>query len=438
MTSFEGLETANAILDKYYTTKYELFDLISNDETNNDDILKAISIAIADDPDCTCRFGKGNFTAKYKCINCLELSRLGNFRDGPLANIPIMTGTFSGHSLKVDDDFLPHRKVIFSEEPKRRTERLNKIHNLSSCGLRGSPVAEKYLVADDWANKTLINWMVSCILEKEKLPHVIPTENAFVCCESGYRLSFDMGELPLVDTMTELSSKDALGILKQIGVTLTALKGYQFVHGTATIDKLKISFDNGCKYTFEGHEIDNDFTLYIDGFHLSSLTVNNVRMMPSTENRGVNINVALDEFKPLVQGYEISGRKNICSSTRQENINKFGCTQDGGTYIFKTGGMCATLFTTMRYSGYPLYGGAVDTYSFLISLMSWKPFADAVERDPGLGKIWSSMFPIPTEIPDIKLEDKPITCSYVVSKLLNDKWLYCDAPERLLILTSDY
>lgn len=433
--TFKALGNVDEILDKYYTSKTNFFEKLKSDP---DHVLSVISELINIDHDCICQMGKGESFTKLACTNCLEIGRLVSFKENIPKEIPIMTGKYKRGVLKISEQPSPYSGVRWSDQSKTQAKGLDDIHtNLSSCGLRKPPLVSKYLAADNWINEILMNWCISTIFEREHLPHILAIENAFVCGNIGYQLMFDEGQKPLLSGIQKLNESQAFGLLKQIGVILTALKDYHFVHGTATIDKLMVNLKSPCSYQFGDHDIISDFTVLLGGLHLSSITVDDVRIHPSTEGRGVNLDTAISNFKPVVQGYELPGRKNICSPNKSGS-SAFGCTSDGGTYVFKTGGAGATLFTTMRYSGYPLFGGSLDTYGFLVSLMSWKPFADIVEKSEALKSVWIDMFPDPREVPLIRVEGDPITCSYVVSNVLKDKWLYCDSPERLLVLCSKY
>src|SRR3990167_472541 len=412
--------------------------MLKSDNKSDEEVLSAIKKYINVDHDCICQMGKGEAFTRLACTNCLEIGRLTSFKETIPKEIKILTGKYKRGILKIAEQNSPYSNVSWSEQSKKQAKHLDEIHtNLSNCGLRKPPLSSRYLSADNWINEILMNWCISTIFEEEHLPHIRAIENAFVCGEFGYQLTFDEHLVPLLNGIHNLNEKQAFGLLKQIGVILTALKDHHFVHGTATIDKLMIDLKSPCSYRFEEHDIISEYTLLLGGLHLSSLTIGDTRIHPSTEGRGVNLDTAINNFKPVVQGYELPGNTNICSPDKSGH-SSFGCTPDGGAYIFKTGGADATLFTTMRYSGYPLFGGALDVYGFLVSLMSWKPFAEAVSTSETLKSLWMDMFPDPREVPQIRVDEKPITCSYVVSNVIKDKWLYCDSAERLLMLCSKY
>lgn len=445
MAGLKGKTHINSILGNYNRTR-EIFNKSLNDENT----LEVIKSVIEVDKDCLCRMGAGNVSSKLRCNACTELGRLINFDRhivGNKSKIQLECGFNKGHSLIVSAESFPNFEVEWGEENRKLVEKLNVIHsNLSECGLNGPGVAQRYLVGGNWINELLVSWIIEDIFDNDptsvggRRKNLNVFQHAFVCHDIGYKLYYDLNAVPLMDFFGNVLTVDnAKYILQSLGQILRCLKKYQFVHGCATIDKLKVI--NKPDPNVPG----SSFTILLDGLHLSSITVSaengSVRILPSVKGRDVDLKSAIQNFQPLVNTYKIAPPSRLCRGViqgRDDILSPCG-EEDVSDMIFTTGGSKATLFTTMRYSGYPLFGGSFDMYSFFVSLMSWKPFGDLIASSKGerLKNIWVEMFPDGTTGPagpPIVRTDSTITCSYVVSNVLKDKWMYCNGCEKLLSL----
>ncbi len=386
--------------------------------------------------ECLRQMGKGNAKSSYSCTKCLEVGRLVPYRSGTPSEFYIESGARRGTKISILEENSPHSKVKWDPQARTISQQISQINNLNSCGVSGSPVAERYLSSDNWLNGVLINWCIESIFKQRRTPHTLEIIEAFVCNDVGYVLKADgsASERSSVDlTSMEWDEARVASLFRQIGAILLTLKPYQFVHGTATLDKLSASLDEPCGYAFNDSKIIGDFTLKIGGFHLSSITLSGTRLFPSTYARNVDLLNAVTQFTPCVQSFEIPEVDLVQASCSSGN-----CSLRRNGYVFRMGHSGPTLFTTMRYSGYPLFGGAFDTYSFLTSLLSWKPIGEVVSKSERLTAVWTNLFPESHKAPEIESSDTPVTCSYEISKHLHGSWMYCDAPEMLLELCDKY
>lgn len=372
------------------------------------------------DNDCRRAMGSGEYRSPYSCKKCTEISSITSMREGEVKVFEIEAGRKSGENMIVVKDENPLVKVELDEQAKRRYQQLEQLVGI--CG-EANPT-DQFIAVSTWLNGIAMSYLVEYILVKRGIPHCLPIETGFQCNRTGYIIREN--ERKLIDFESTLDAGACRTILQQIAVTLKELSKYSFIHGSATIDRLYVDAFHDCNY---GYRIDKetrynvigDFTIKIAEYHYSSINLNSTRIFPHTLGRAVNVESAINSFSPVVERVGI----NIYDINDDSIISK-------GATLFKVMSDSPTLFTTMRYSGYPLFGGAYDMYSFFISLMSWTPFANIVKHDDDLSKLWSSMFPDPDEIPEIPTNNEGIKCSYQIGEYLKDKWLYCDVIDRLL------
>lgn len=389
-----------------------------------------IAAFVTPDNGCVRRMGHGDGSSGYACTRCLQIGRLTDMDYEPPSSITIETGSMQGVTFGITEKENVLYDVKWDDQAPERFDAINSVENLSLCGLSGNSKASRYLSSDTWLNEALISWQIERILTTKNLPHINPVMIAYVCGGRGFTIDCD-GVIPLTDK-TMLSEKDALTILTQLGSFLLALKSSLFVHGSLTMDKIGW-IDHPCGYEYMGNEVEGEFTLYFHGFHMSSINVapvnhttgprgNNretIRLIPSTRGRGVDLEYAVSQFKPVIKRCSLG---DVGIGEEYENVCK---ADEDLLYQYVDNG--PVLFTTMRYSGFPIFGGGFDLYTVLISLLSWKPFRCAVSNSEVLTAIIRKMFP--GKFPTIKEAD--ITCSYKVATCLSGVWLYCNAVEKL-------
>ena len=417
------MQSVDGVFLEYRNSKFALLDNPTPEK---------ITAFITPDDGCVRRMGHGDGSSGYACTRCLQIGKLTDMDYSPPTSIHIETGSMQGATFGITEKEDVLYDVRWDDRAPERFDAINSIENLSMCGLSGNTKASRYLASDTWLNEALVSWQVERILHAKNLPHINPMMIAYVCGTRGFSIDCD-GVQPLTNK-THLSESDALSILTQLGSFLAALKSSLFVHGSLTFDKIGWA-DQACGYEYMGREVIGDFTLYIRGFHMSSINVapanhttgprgNNretIRLIPSTRGRGVDLEYAVSQFKPVIRRCSIG---NVGIGDVYENV----CTPDGGAdmmYQYTDNG--PVLFTTMRYSGFPIFGGGFDLYTALISLLSWKPFRCAVSNSEVLTAIIRKMFP--GKFPTIKESD--VTCSYKVATYLSGAWLYCNAVEKL-------
>lgn len=361
---------------------------------------------------CLRNFGYKNPLDRQSCLNCIEIGLLTSLLDGTPKMMEIISGKYKGDKFFFRTTINPRCNVFsVSEESNDRVNRLSKLENLDQCGLNSKPKAVKYYASDCWLNESIITWIIMSQI-KDFTP-VLPIEKSFICNNIGVQI-LQRKRINLIantDDDSTLTEEEALTILRQLTIILTRLKKYQFIHGAATLDNICVDWDR--KTTIGGTTF--DFEIYLTGLHLSSLNFKNTRFLPSTSGRDVKLEQDFTSF--------LNSSNNIRSLSLPNNGKQ--------VKIFKTSAVDTTLFTVIRYSGYPLYGGAIDVYSFMVSLLSWGPFNRAYTNSSRLQSIWTEMFFDPLDTPTIISEEKPIICSLKISRILADRYLYCNAVEKL-------
>lgn len=395
------------------------------------------------DEACETSLGRGNIYSYHRCHNCVELGRLYDIRKGYRSVINIESGGYMGHKLSIVETDHAGYSTQIDPEARKRVEKISAIENINKCGLNCTIdfiTQSDFLVSEAWLNSMIVNWCVSDIFGKAYIPHVLPIIKGFICKDRGYHVYFGSRNSLLSVDPEEVTEKFVFSLINQLSSFLYTLQDYQFVHGTATIDKMFIS-STPCNYQVKGHRIVGDKLLLIDGFHLSSINWKGKRLIASVKGRDVDLDGALNSFRPVISKCNLY--RNVCISKESMMEESGKDSSNGplneslnGSYLFKYTSSNASLFTTMRYSGYPLFGGAFDVYSFIVSLMTWKPFREVVDRSDKLTTLIRSLFPRDIYgneafINSIPLNNTPITCSYKIADILKDRWLYCDSINRL-------
>lgn len=383
---------------------------------SGEDMMSIIKELITIDNDCRRSMGAGEYRSPYSCKKCTEISSIASMRAGELKSFEIEAGAKSGENMIVLKDETPLTKVEYDQQAKRRYQQLEQLVGI--CGGDGKKI-DQFIAIGTWLNGILMSYLVEYILIRKNIPHCLPIETGFQCNRFGYIIRGN--ERKLVDFESTLHADACRSIVQQIAIMLKVLAKYSFIHGSATIDRLYVDSFNDCNYEYDGYHVVGDFTIKVAEYHYSSLTIDNTRLFPHTLGRSVNIESALNSFSPVVERFATA----IYDIDTDEVIKE-------GTALFKVMSDESTLFTTMRYSGYPLFGGAYDMYSFFVSLMSWTPFATIVNEDRGLSTLWQSIFPDPDQVPVIPTSNEGITCSYRIGEYLKGRLLYCDLVERLL------
>lgn len=416
------MTAVDAVFQEYRTTKFGLLDNPTPEKINS---------FITPDEGCVRRMGRGDGTSDFSCSNCLQMGKLTDMDTRP-TSLTIEAGSMQGVTFGITEKEHVLYSCAWDTKAQERFDAINAIENLSSCGLSGNARASRYLASDTWLNESLVSWQIEKILTMKNLPHINPVMIAYVCGGRGYTIDCD-GVEPLTDR-DFLTEYEALSVLLQLGSFLMALRSSMFVHGSLTIDKLGIT-QQECGYRYSGHDITGPFTLYIRGFHMSSINIapakhmegprgnthETIRLIPSVNGRDVDLDYAVSQFKPVIRKCKLGG-VSIGDAYAEE------CTPtDTGDMLYRYLDSGPVLFTTMRYSGFPIFGGGFDLYTAIVSLMSWGPFRCAMSRSESLNAIIRRMFP--GDLPNIR--EPNITCSYKVATCLNGVWLYCNAVDKL-------
>jgi hypothetical protein len=411
--------SADTLFTNYQRTRFQYAKKL----TEGDNIIDILKEMIITDNDCRRSMGSGEYRSPYSCKKCTEISRVASMREGDVKTFEIEAGRKSGENMIVLKDESPLVKIELDERAKTRYHQLEKLVGIcrDDDGYRESvnDKVEQFIAVGTWLNGVVMSYLVEYLLVRKNIPHCLPVETGFICNRVGYLIRSN--ERKLVDFEASLYPDGCRTILQQIAVMLKVLSRYSFIHGSATIDRLYVDSFNDCNYTYDNHSIIGDFTIKVAEYHYSSMTLNNTRIFPHTLGRSVNVEESISSFSPVVERIGA-----MLYDINDDTLIK------GGATLFKINSDSPTLFTTMRYSGYPLFGGAYDMYSFFISLMSWEPFANVVNNDEGLSNLWNGIFPDPDEVPKIPTSSEGITCSYRIGQYLQGRWLYCDLISRLL------
>lgn len=377
---------------------------------------------------CQRNFGYNPFDSQ-SCPDCLEIGILTSLKNGPPKTMKIETGKYKNSEFFFFTQLNPYFEIKKVSPESLKISELSKISK--NCGIVNDKNPEIYFSVDYWLNEILINQIFQKI---SKIRLCVPIVYSYVCGNIGIQITDRKKENLIYSNSQEIFTEEkCLKILSQLSLILFVLKKYQFIHGAATINNICVDWSKKTKIKYQKKVHNFDFKLYLSGLHLSSITHNGVRIFPSVTARGVN-------FENDFNNFELATQNSIkVIRIPEEKVEVcdlgLGCSNNMIT-LFETCSTDTVLFSIIRYSGYPLFGGSIDVYSFFISLLSWRPFGKTFETSPKLQSIWTKLFYNPLDVPTIKYDDKPIICSMMISKILINRLLYCDAIERFFDLCS--
>lgn len=364
------------------------------------------------DPECRRQMGNLDGDSDFTCVNCETVGRLVNLTLGVPKKIYIESGTYEGLILDVDESPLIY-ECDWNQKLLELHNKLEKIEGIAECGYIKK--AKKYICTTLWVNSVLINWQLERIVKN----HINPIMYSFICSDKGYRMQFD--HIKPLSEFSDLNEEKTYYLLLQLAAIFISLKPHCFVHGSCTFDKLSFT-DYPCGYKLEDRVIEGPFTLYLGGFHMSSINVKETRLVPSVKGRDVDLEYNVNNFLPVITKFHL-GEYDLETKKTEK-----------GPLIYTIKGMNSVALATIRYSGYPVFGGSFDIYTCLVSLLSWQPFRCQVKKSEKLTAIIRGMFPY--NLPVIHREN--IKCSIQASTCLADNWMYCDASDKLMSLLETY
>ncbi len=237
-----------------------------------------------------------------------------------------------------------------------------------------SDFPQEYRVGDEFTSEILTNWVLEKKLEEFNLPHAPSLHTAFICNDTGYLL-FDsptLGNITAVHEAKKLKVPLILGILKQLVIFLSVAKDVDFTHNQPNWDVLQFD-DEPCSYLFEGHHITCPITLKVTDLRGSSITVE------ATEGKN-------GERKKIRLGPKI-----VIPSQYSEYLSS---TPDLTQYHLNDSNL--NVYRHLHQLGLPICS-SLETYCFLLGLMSYGPFRKEVLNSKTLRRVWTSLWSSPEE-----------------------------------------
>jgi len=409
----------------YYEQKLSLDKMLQKFQGFRDHLVSLIEsdlpeITVSDiidyDPFCVTSMGRGDPKSMQRCFTCHQMSNLTELKPD-ISRIKLAVGVKKGQEFTVEENRDPFLLLEYQKGKKARLVELDRrFPALKSCGFaKGYQQVENYLVSSTWLNGVLIGIYLDAVTKFR----VASYERAFVCNERGYRLALNYQPLK---SLNKLSVTDAEGIVVQLAHFYESVQGLHLVHGASTIKNLYLE---PIKYEFDqaGKEYTASFSIRIGQFDMASIQVGDTRIIPSSLNRDVDIEIALRNFDTEFRVVDVP-------LTDKPECDQYFCSRSKKRNMFYVKSESDVMFTVSRYSGYPIFGGAYDVYSFLVSLMSFKPFRVAAIKSKFLMKLWNNIFY--GDPPEIKELEESIVCCYKINKYLKERLLYCDAQGYLI------
>lgn len=384
---------------------------------------KNINDIIQNDNGCLRQLGKGIYDSSYACKYCDLLGNLVDLRDGYPNTINILVGDLSGKTIIVESS---DKAVIQSKDDPRVLKRFYDYESLFSNNYTNftsddEDTVTNIITVDPWVNDVIISWLLDNAYELAGLKHVIPPIGLFTCRNTNYKLRIQTGT-PLQELV--MNKDHAIEIIKQIAASLRIIRNYHFIHPYASINSLFYDTEP-VSYEYHTINVNSPFTLYFGNLDWTSVQSDHYRIVPYARGHHVDVERTVHSLEPLVAIIN-----NIKFNDEDEEFQS--------EKLFKIKSNKITSFVAMRLSGYPLYAGVYDFYSFLTSLLSWKEFRNIVDENIELQNCLNKFFPRKNCINSWPQPDnEPITCPYKIANILSNYYLYTDLFDRIINSFSD-
>lgn len=366
-----------------------------------------INRIIINDNGCLRQLGKGIYDSSYACKYCDLIGNLIDLREGYPSIIHIKAGQLKDKDIIIED--YPKALMKAKYDP-RVLKRYRDYENAFS----GNIAIKKIITVDMWVNNVVIGWLIQLIYKEVNINHSLPTLGIFTCRNTNYILRInDYYQL----TRLDLNEDIVLSIIQQLGCALRIVRNQQLVQPYATISSLYYNTKT-IQYNYHNIKINSPFTLILGNFSTASLEWGATRLVPYSRGSGIDIERTIHSYTQLTtllhQVTDISNniKQNELFKIYPDRINNF---------------------MAMRLSGYPIYPGVYEFYSFIASLLSWKEFYNIINSSERLQIFFNNIFPRK----NITMywnytQDTPITCPYEITKQLSNFYLYTDVLDRFL------
>ncbi len=385
----------------------------------------------------------------FRCSGCNIMRRLFDLEKHDI-NEPftIECGRYRDRKMVMTKIPISVLNLTFSGAPRRYLDLiLREEDNIKVCEPTVTSLQQAYFLGSDkFTNQLLTTWYLDYILSQHFMNHINKIETAFICSNHGYFLlnSPDIGKLndfvqlspysellknPSIQSdsylrqfnhpIVILKSETIKNILKQLISTLHLLRKHDFSYGGVDYSSL-VFYSDRTVYNYDGVKVDANFTLKLDQFASSGVTVKSqdrdIRLYHRSELAESQIDdipfrpiVQLEKIfdsKPPIKGGDRKGEdfgeassttcpQNFCSQDRYYPVYQLRDAENNVKY--------ETLFLYLQHLGIPLYQSSFDTYSFMVMLMSNFSFYGGVSEDPQLFEIWKSMW-LPHQFNDVNID----------------------------------
>ena len=390
---------------------------------------------IPTNPNCLFRSGYSKVQAPinifYKCSQCTLLGRL-TILDDKSAGRPFLIecGKEAGNMLTLIMNRMKSTFSGISKDQKLHREEIMMKSEYTNCD-KISDDSTVFLSLDPFTNDHIINILLTDILNEMPFDHTCKLYTFYKC---GSNVN-SIYEYPTIGSIIDLSTNTLLlehkdgnepvfsanlvySIIIQLLVILRKLNENNFIHGSPNLKSITF-FDNSIDYIYNGVRISSPITLKLCNFKNSSITV-------PGQNEPIRI-------------YSKSGIFDHQSAHRSyyPKIRSISLTQYSKKEIMMYNFNSANFLQIIRHSGLPLYASSFDIVSFMVSLMSYKPFYIGFNNVPEFKTIWNNLWrqgdssSIDSWLNEYHLSGSYITDTSDAVTILSNKWIRCDALDYL-------
>lgn len=334
----------------------------------------------------------------YKCHTCKNINRIERLINKDMTK-PLKVRTGSNTNLQLHVTKNPTNFQLFlttsrSQIIKKRIKNIIRKSNIVSCepGIRNLISDSSFFMGGDkFTINSLVHLSVNRVLDEIGLDTVVRLYLPFICGDNGFQLKEYIETNYNINNSIYNKSK-LLDVLFQIISTIHYLKIFNFTLGNISSDSIKIinqrdlvSYDSVSREVSMKIKLDNLEESSMSLYSSNSISTRLYCMSMSSEKV-----LSSKPFQPNIFQIQLSD----IDSIDDDSIND--STKES---YFKLDENVPTI-TYLRNSGIPIFQSSLNTYIYILLLMSNLSIRNIVYQDSELNTLWSKMW-LPIELDDV-------------------------------------
>jgi hypothetical protein len=314
------------------------------------------AIFSASDDKCLVKMGMGDVNSDYACNYCRRFRRFLNLNKDITQNFNIKNNEYALNKERLSSLNLAVDTI--SQKQLRMCELC------SGQNIENNTCNEAYTIyaGDNFTVSNIIHLGLQEAFVKLKIPHINTLNTNFICSGYGYRLNDK--SIPLDDFFSDkLTPRICLSLIKQLVVIFTELEKFNFA--SLNLDLFDIDSKSG-SYKYGKKIISGEAILRLKNFNGSAATFGD-------------------------NHFHSSSSKLLWLNSYSSPVNRNEYTFDDSILI-------------LRDLGYPIYGGSLNFYVYLIHFMQHRNFFNSVTNDSDCMELWQKIWGKQSDIIVSKIE----------------------------------